>query len=107
MPLIQVVTTRKPAGSFLKPLLTLMLLLAAVEFFAISLPLPLLAATDAPSGYGLHFTRTSSQYAGSDVSINLVEYTAVTLEAWIKADSFAGTSPYISSIAGEGEAGER
>ncbi|MEA2014200.1 MAG: LamG domain-containing protein, partial [Thermodesulfobacteriota bacterium] len=54
-----------------------------------------------PSKYALHFTRTSNQYAATDSTVQLTEYAYLTIEAWIKVDSFETSDPYISTIAGE------
>ncbi len=76
-------------------------LLAVLALDLVVLPSSSMAATDAPSGNALHFTRTSSQYAATDSAISLVEYQALTLEAWIKVDTFNTVDFSISTIAGE------
>jgi len=67
--------------------------------------IPAPAAVDAPSGYSLQFTRSSSQYAATDSTISLAGNGSLTLEAWFKADSFQSsiTPPHygISTVAGE------
>lgn len=66
---------------------------------------PLFAAVDAPSKYSLQFTRSNGQYAGTDSTLTLTEYGELTIEAWIKVDSFQpdASPPHygISTIAGE------